>query len=961
MKRYKVTYVLAGLILCLCLSNVAGAGAIVLQCDAGEGALQAGWTQVVAGLNANVAGTGIDVTLATGNPAAIAARDTGGTGPLAAVETDLYFANDQMSSPDSDFILTLSNLTPGVGYRLLSYHNRTDEGVTVIPNVTVTGATVLSQPAMIVQDHNIMDLPAEFLFVAGSEPVQIRYQGPDGGCPGCQAFFNGFVLEYGGPTLGFAAAASGGMETISPALVSVKVSNPQAGQTYSVDYAVTGGTATRNVDYSVSDGSLLFPPGVTSQDIGITVYSDAEQEPDETIILTLSNVSGPNVAEGITQHTYTISDGGPKVSFSQASGSTSENTASVAIPVVLSVASDQTVTVNYGVTGGTATGGGVDYTLLGTGTLTFDPLVTTQYVNLTIVDDSAIEPAETIILTLSNPINAALGAVITHTLTIVDNESGLYWNGSVWYYSDNPANLFVNGDGDLEWIPEQGGQYVTRIPEKRLSQVGDKVQMQYWYMSNGKDDCPPDSCYNCIYCDDDITCIAGTSDFRFGLFEADGEYITADGFDTSSSIFAGYKGYNWRFGPHLQAYPTRWVDCTGEVHKTGNFAKKPQSSSNLMTINEGLEDYIPGFELPPGEWSLLTISLERLSSSSVRMLITLNDTTYSWTDASSSEQPTKIDVFGIHMRNGRPYYRLVLGAICEGVGDADFNGDDVVDENDLKVIAQDWLLTGGMGPVPDANYLVVHYNFNETSGSTAYDSSSPAYNGAVQVVSSGAPKTNAWDPGGQDAGCINFDGDTKVSVGSASTAFAGVSSAVTVALWVNGNAAVQPDPGWGMAFQAGKSGNDRVLLAHIPTANNTGVMFESGGYNLQRLSWTGDSPSDWEGQWNHYVFTLDAAAGLARIYCNGDKKAEKTGATTGVDGISSFMVGNGFVGGINYEYFGKVDDFRVYGYALSPDEVLSMYGGGQLPPDSPANLYLDNIIDFKDLAKFAVQWRNACE
>ncbi|MHC4625157.1 MAG: hypothetical protein ACYS4W_14785, partial [Planctomycetota bacterium] len=129
----RILFLSISVVLVASVVNPAFAGDVVLQCDAGEGALQAGWTQVVAGLNSNVAGTGIDVTLATGNSAAIAARDTGGAGPLANVETDLYFANDQMSSPDSDFILTLSNLTPGVGYRLLSYHNRSDEATTVIP------------------------------------------------------------------------------------------------------------------------------------------------------------------------------------------------------------------------------------------------------------------------------------------------------------------------------------------------------------------------------------------------------------------------------------------------------------------------------------------------------------------------------------------------------------------------------------------------------------------------------------------------------------------------------------------------------------------------------------------------------------------------------------------------------------------------------------------------------------
>ncbi|MHC4620737.1 MAG: Calx-beta domain-containing protein, partial [Planctomycetota bacterium] len=676
---FRVWFLSIGFALVAAAVNPVLAGYVVLQCDAGEGALQAGWTQVVAGLNSNVAGTGIDVTLATGNFAAIAARDTGGAGPLANVETDLYFANDQMSSPDSDFILTLSNLTPGVGYRLLSYHNRSDEAATVIPGVTVTGATVLSKPPYIVQDHNIMDYPAEFQFVAGAGPVEIRYQGPDGGCAGCQAFFNGFQLQYGSPTITFATDSSGGVETISPALIPVHLSNAEAGQPYAVRYKVIGGTATGGgVDYTLPTGILSFGPGETIKYISIDVVSDGIQEADETIILELFGPLGPGVVLGLSQHTYTISDRPPDVAFGSTASSGNEDVTPTLVQVVLSHASDQTVTVDYSVSGGTALGGGVDYTLL-PGTLVFDPCQTGKSISISVVDDSDIEEDETIVLALSNPTNATLGTHSTHTHTIVDDESGVYWDGLIWFYSQTNGGPFVNSEGDLEWDPQKGGQYITRLPEQPFSSAGHKVEMTYWWLTDGDHSCP--DCSACPGCyDDDITCVAGIADIRVGLFEADGEYVEQDGLGTSNSIFAGYKGYNFRFGPNMNASPVRWTDCFGEGHRTGNFGKKPVDSSNLMTINEGLMNTIPGFELPPGEWSLFTVSLERTSSTSVRMSITLNGRTYTYTDSSSSGQPTRIDVFGVHMRNGRPYTRLVLDNICEAVADADFNGDDIVDE-----------------------------------------------------------------------------------------------------------------------------------------------------------------------------------------------------------------------------------------------------------------------------------------
>jgi hypothetical protein len=466
------------------------------------------------------------------------------------------------------------------------------------------------------------------------------------------------------PRVDFETAGSEGLESVSPAYLAVTLSQPVA-ETVTVDYGITGGTATPGVDYWLSGtGTLTFDPCETTGSIGINIVDDGANENDETIIVELSNPSGPGVLLGSqSQHTYAILDPRAGVGFDTPASSGLESLTLVTIPVSLSATVGNPVTVNYAATGGTAAGGGADYTLLGDGTLQFDPGEMTEHIYIAIVDDSIEEvPDETIELTLSNPSSGVKLAIQNqHTYTIIDNEEGIRWDGLTWYYSESPSRLTVNQDGQLMWTPEGGDQFITRLPEHRLSQAGDIVELTYWWMTDGDHDCP--DCFDCdLYChDDDITCIAGTSDMRAGLFEADGEYITADGFDVSgSSVFAGYKGYAFRFGPNMRSGPTRWVDCTNEVHKTGNFQKKAESLDNLMYTNDGLEDYIPGFELPPGEWSLWTISLERLSSSSVRTSITLNDRTYTWTDTDDDDQPQKIDVFAVHMRNHRPYSILAL-------------------------------------------------------------------------------------------------------------------------------------------------------------------------------------------------------------------------------------------------------------------------------------------------------------
>jgi hypothetical protein len=266
----------------------------------------------------------------------------------------------------------------------------------------------------------------------------------------------------------------------------------------------------------------------------------------------------------------------------------------------------------------------------------------------------------TIVLIVILTASFALGSTSTPkqlAKPLFDDKPGVNWQGLVWYLDDDPNNLFINSDGDLEWTPKGRHQFITRIPEQQLSKVGDIVEKFYMFMSDGKHECEdclkcPDNCF-----DDDITCLAGTSDIRVGLFQSIPLTPGSDG-------YRGFKGYNFRFGPNMMAGPTRLVDCHGEVHKTGMFGKKPVGSGDLQSKNAGLMGRIPGFQLEPGKYSYFSVKLERLSEESVLLSIKLNGRTIEYIDNELEDQAQKIDIFAVSMRNKRPFTRLVLKA-CE--------------------------------------------------------------------------------------------------------------------------------------------------------------------------------------------------------------------------------------------------------------------------------------------------------
>ena len=87
----------------------------------------------------------------------------------------------------------------------------------------------------------------------------------------------------------FTVAFIDGLESVTSVTVPVSLS-AASGLTITVDYAVTGGTATGGgVDYTLASGTLTFTGGTTTQNIAITVVNDSLDEANETIQITLSN------------------------------------------------------------------------------------------------------------------------------------------------------------------------------------------------------------------------------------------------------------------------------------------------------------------------------------------------------------------------------------------------------------------------------------------------------------------------------------------------------------------------------------------------------------------------------------------------------------------------------------------------------------------------------------------------
>ena len=200
----------------------------------------------------------------------------------------------------------------------------------------------------------------------------------------------------------------------------------------SVDFTTSNGTAgqrgisiglLRTDDFTTTSGTLFFRPRSNIATIRVPIRDDAAIEGDESFRVVLSNPSKDAKLGAITEATVTIHDNDPSINFAAGNSETTEATSrntTLSIPVRLSHSLPRPVTVTYTVTGGSATFG-QDFTPQ-TGTLTFGPRATTRSIPLQIIGDSLFELDETVVIELSNPVGAFLGASTRHRVTINNDD-----------------------------------------------------------------------------------------------------------------------------------------------------------------------------------------------------------------------------------------------------------------------------------------------------------------------------------------------------------------------------------------------------------------------------------------------------------------------------------------------------------------------------------------------------------
>ena len=175
----------------------------------------------------------------------------------------------------------------------------------------------------------------------------------------------------------------------------------------SVGYAVTNGTAQAGTDYvAVPNSGFLFSDGETTKSVAVFVNGDTAGEPDETLKITLSQVSGATIADGVAIGTI-LNDDIPKISVRDASVTEGDTGTKTLTFVVTREAISSSSSVQYATADGTASAGR-DYVALLPTPLGFSGGETSKTVTVTVNGDTSVEADETFTLNLSAPVGATI-------------------------------------------------------------------------------------------------------------------------------------------------------------------------------------------------------------------------------------------------------------------------------------------------------------------------------------------------------------------------------------------------------------------------------------------------------------------------------------------------------------------------------------------------------------------------
>ena|GEM_PF-924239 len=151
--------------------------------------------------------------------------------------------------------------------------------------------------------------------IEGNEALTLTLQNANGGVIGTQNTHRVTISDDDTASIGFVLPSSAtpdeadGVSQIQLTLFTTLGASLPSDAT--VDVVLVGGSATDTVDFTFTPQTITFPAGSsngTNRSVDVTIIDDGSQEGPETVVLGLTNVTGPVPVGTPNTHTLTITD-----------------------------------------------------------------------------------------------------------------------------------------------------------------------------------------------------------------------------------------------------------------------------------------------------------------------------------------------------------------------------------------------------------------------------------------------------------------------------------------------------------------------------------------------------------------------------------------------------------------------------------------------------------------------------
>jgi len=232
---------------------------------------------------------------------------------------------------------------------------------------------------------------------------------------------------------------------------------------FTVDYRVKDGSAT-NEDYTFLPRRLTFGPGESEKEIQQNITDDQLDEDDEQIQIELVNADGPRVQIGKkAAHTFTILDPRPIIGFEKSLSGEFKRVSSIDIPLTLSAAVPQQVSVDYIVTAISEIQ--KRDVRLESGVISFAPGEMRKSISTKFTPKITQEANLTVNIALTNPVNAKLGTQ----------------KGRMCSPLSNNNTYGCKGHFTVGLIPARHGNWLLKLAPMQMSLFGWEMMMANWY------------------------------------------------------------------------------------------------------------------------------------------------------------------------------------------------------------------------------------------------------------------------------------------------------------------------------------------------------------------------------------------------------------------------------------------------------------------------------------------------